>query len=69
MPPDENDDCEFAGWTLLDLDDPTLKRALEASQRLGMPIEQFIEMALQEKLERIGKAFLNRKGQLVVIYQ
>lgn len=54
MPPDENDDCEFLGWVLIDLDDPVPERALEESHRLGMSIEKFIEMALEEKLERTG---------------
>ena len=48
--------CDFLGLTLIDLDDPVPKRAFRKAQALGMTIEEFIVIALEEKLERMGDA-------------
>ena len=49
----EQDKCEFLGWALIDLDDPIPKQAYKAAERLGIRIEDFIDEALKEKLERM----------------
>lgn len=48
-------DCEFLGWALLDLDDPIPKRALRIAQQRGIPVEEFIEEAIAEKLARMDE--------------
>jgi hypothetical protein len=52
----EEDYCEFRGWVLIDLDDPIPKRAYVAANRLGIKIENFIDLALEEKLDRMKDA-------------
>ena len=49
----EQDECVFLGWALVDLDEPIPKQAYKAAERLGIPIEDFIDEALKEKLERM----------------
>jgi hypothetical protein len=48
-------ETEFAGWALLDLADPIANRAYQISRKLGIPVEEFIQQALAEKLERMGE--------------
>jgi hypothetical protein len=48
-------DCEFLGWALLDLDDPIPKRALRIAEQRGIPVEDFIEEAIAEKLARMDE--------------
>ncbi len=52
----EEDYCEFLGWAMIDLDDPVPERAYVAAKRLGIDVEEFIELALEEKLERMNAA-------------
>ena len=51
----EQDEFEFLGWALVDLDAPIPKRAYKAAERLGIRIEDFIDEALKEKLEHMEK--------------
>ena len=47
------DECAFLGWALVHLDDPIPKQAYKAAKRLEIRIEEFIDEALKEKLERM----------------
>ena len=48
-------EMDFAGWVLIDLDDPVPRRALETARQMGIAVDEFIEMAVKEKLERMER--------------
>jgi hypothetical protein len=58
----ENDNCDFLGLALIDLDDAAPRLAREVAERMGISIEEFIDIALREKLERMEPL----KAELVV---
>jgi hypothetical protein len=51
----ENETSMWLGWALVDLDDPAPRLARRVAEHLGLSIEEFIDIALREKLERMDE--------------
>jgi hypothetical protein len=51
----EQDTYEFLGWAMIDLDDPNPKRAYKAAHRLGIKVEDLIDEAIKEKMDKMGE--------------
>jgi hypothetical protein len=49
----ENNNCDFLGWALIDLDDAAPRLAREVAECMGISIEEFIDIAVREKLQKI----------------
>jgi hypothetical protein len=64
----ENNNCDFLGWALIDLDDAAPRLALEVAEHMGISIEEFIDLALREKLERMEPlAVATESGNITAI--
>jgi hypothetical protein len=55
MAAEAKESCDFLGWALIDLDDPNPKRAYKLAHRLGVHVEEIIDEAIKEKMDRMGE--------------
>jgi hypothetical protein len=55
MAAESQDECEFLGWAMIDLDGPNPKRAYKLAHRLGVHVEDIIDEAIKEKMDRMGE--------------
>jgi hypothetical protein len=67
----ENNNCDFLGWALIDLDNAAPRPAREVAERMGISIEEFMDIALREKLERMEPhlAVATERGNITAIQE
>ena len=58
-----NDEGTILGWVLVDLDDPGPKRLFHIAEKMGIRVEDLIELACVEKADRID-AEIATKGRV-----